>query len=133
MRHRRGGHSNGQEVGKKLKKTVRTILLIFWVILIFVLTGLPGLETPHLAACPMDKVYHFILFLVLGILGYRTVRTLYFFMLGSFVIALAELQQLAIPGRSFELMDMVAGLIGLCFAYTMFKGYRIVKHAVSKT
>jgi VanZ family protein len=100
---------------------------------IFVLTGYPGFKHSHLEQYPIDKVYHFILFLVLGVLEYRTVRTLYFFLLGVSVVLGAELQQLVIPGRTFELLDIIAGFVGLLFSYFVFTGYRKIKHAVSKT
>lgn len=116
-----------------MKNTVKIALLVSWIIVIFVLMGYPGLSTPHLDKYPMDKVYHFILFLVLGILEYRIVRTSYFFLIGITVVLVAELQQLIIPGRAFEFLDIIAGLVGLCFAYLLFRGYKRVKHAVSKT
>jgi VanZ family protein len=120
-------------VGRKLNNTIKIVLLISWIVVIFVLTGYPGLQTPHLEKYPIDKVYHFILFLVLGMLEYRTLRTSYFFIVGGIVVLFAECQQIFIPGRAFELLDIVAGFIGLCFAYIVFKGYGKIRHAVSKT
>jgi len=119
-------------MGRKLKNTVKIVLLVSWIIVIFVVTGYPGLQTPHLEKYPLDKFYHFILFFVLGIFEYRTVRTSYFFIVGVPVVLIAEFQQIFIPGRAFEFMDIAAGFIGLCFAYFVFKGYGKIKHAVSK-
>ncbi len=116
-----------------MKSTIRIALLICWIIVIFVLTGYPGLQTPHLDKYPIDKVYHFVLFLILGGLEFRIMKTLYFFAIGIPVILIAELQQILIPGRTFEVMDIIAGLVGLCFAYFILTGYRKIKHEVSKT
>ncbi len=116
-----------------MKNTIRIALLVCWIIVIFVLTGYPALKTPHLDEYPVDKVYHFVLFLILGGLEFRIMKTLYFFALGVSVILFAELQQIFIPGRAFELLDIIAGFVGLCFAYFMFTGYRKIKHEVSKT
>ena len=115
-----------------MKNTVKVGLLVSWIIVIMVLTGYPGLTHAPLKDYPLDKVYHFILFLILGILEYRLLRTPYFFLVGISIVLIAELQQLFIPGREFELLDILAGMVGLCFSYILFAGYRKIKHAISK-
>ena len=116
-----------------MKNTIKIILLVCWIVVIFVLTGYPALKTPQYDQYPLDKVYHFVLFLILGMLEYRVMKTLYFFVLGVSVVLVAELQQIIIPGREFEILDIIAGFIGLCFAYFVFTGYRKIKHALPKT
>ena len=116
-----------------MKNTIKIALLICWIIVILVLTGYPTLKTPHIDQYPLDKAYHFVLFLILGVLEYRVMKTLYFFVLGVSVVLVAELQQILIPGRTFEILDIIAGFIGLCSAYFIFTGYRKIKHAVPKT
>ena len=108
-------------------------MLICWIIVIFVLTGYPALKTPHLDQYPVDKLYHFALFLILGVLEFRIMKTLYVFVLGVSVILVAELQQIFIPGRAFEVLDIIAGFTGLCAAYLILTGYRKIKHALPKT
>ncbi|UCC11663.1 MAG: VanZ family protein [candidate division WOR-3 bacterium] len=116
-----------------MKTSIKIALLICWIIVIFVLTGYPALQTSHLDKYWIDKVYHFVLFLILGGLEFRIMKTLYFFTLGVSVILIAEFQQILIPGRTFELLDIIAGLVGLCFAYFIFTGYRKIKHEVPET
>lgn len=107
--------------------------MIVWIVVIFVLTGYPTLEPPTMTDFPIDKLYHLIIFLVLGFLQYRVLRTIYFFVVGIGTIVLAEVQQLIIPGREFEILDMFAGLLGLCIAFVVFKRRTNVENAVSKT
>ena len=116
-----------------MKNNVRIILLVFWIIVIFVLTGYPSLKTPEIKEFPVDKLYHFFIFFILGILEYRILKTHLFFLLGCSVVIIAELQQLLIPGRNFEILDMFAGVIGLLIAYIIFKWRSTLKNEVSKT
>ncbi|NOR17810.1 hypothetical protein GQ543_08920 [candidate division WOR-3 bacterium] len=116
-----------------MKNNVRIILLVFWIIVIFVLTSYPSLKTPEIKEFPVDKLYHFFIFFILGILEYRILKTYLFFLFGCSVVIIAELQQLLIPGRNFEILDMFAGVIGLLIAYIIFKWRSTLKNEVSKT
>jgi len=116
-----------------MNKNARVILLIFWIIVIFVLTGYPNLRVRTLEPFPIDKIYHFILFFILGLLEYRFLKTAIFFAIGCSVVMLAELQQLFIPGRSFEILDIVFGMIGLVLAYIIFHRRSLIRNAISKT
>ena len=116
-----------------MKKNAKIVLLIFWIIAIFILTGYPGLRVPTLKEFPIDKVYHFILFFILGILEYRILKISVFFAVGCGVVVLAEIQQLFIPGRGFELLDMVFGFIGLVLSFLIFHNQSFLKNALSKT
>jgi VanZ family protein len=103
-----------------MKKKTRTIFLILWIIVILVLTGYPTLETPKLKEVPIDKLYHFIIFFILGMLEIGLLKPRYFFLLGCGVVVVAEVQQIFIPGRDFELLDIAAGIIGLIVTYVVF-------------
>jgi VanZ family protein len=116
-----------------MKNNVRIILLVFWIIVIFVLTGYPSLKTPKIEEFPVDKLYHFLIFFILGIFEYRLLKTYLFFLLGCSVVIIAELQQLLIPGRDFEMFDIFAGVIGLLIAYIVFKWRSTLKNEISKT
>jgi VanZ family protein len=100
-----------------MKRKTRTIFLILWIIIILVLTGYPTLETPRIKEFPIDKLYHFIIFCILGALEMGLLKTRQFFMLGCGVVLVAEIQQVFIPGREFEILDIVAGIIGLVVSY----------------
>jgi VanZ family protein len=65
----------------------------------------------------LDKLYHFVVFFVMGFLAARLLSVRGFFMLGLVVLLLAEFQQLVIPGREFELSDIAAGGIALVVSY----------------
>jgi VanZ family protein len=96
-------------------------MLIVWIVIIFVLTGYPKLEVPKLREFPIDKLYHFIVFFVMGLLAAKLLRAKGFFMLGITIVLLAELQQLAIPGREFEPLDIAAGILALIVSYFVFR------------
>lgn len=110
-----------QKVGRGMKKSVQIILLVFWIIVILIVMGYPSLDAPHITDAPIDKVYHFAVFFILGVLEYRLFHLRVFFLLGCMVIAIGEIVQLASPGRSFELFDMAAGALGLLAAYLFLK------------
>jgi len=116
-----------------MKKNTKVLLLIFWIIVIFVLTGYPTLRVPTIKDLPIDKLYHFILFFVLGILEYRLLKTYLFFAIGCSVALLAEFQQILIPGRGFELLDIGFGFLGLLVSYMIFRSRSAIRNAVSKT
>lgn len=116
-----------------MKRNERIILLILWIIVIFILTGYPSLRVPKLEQFPIDKLYHFLLFFILGMLEYRLLKTTVFFIIGLSIVVLAETQQLIIPGREFELLDILAGMIGLLAAFMIFHRRRFAKNAISKT
>ena len=104
-----------------MKKNVRRIMLVVWIVIIFVLTGYPKLEVPELKQFPLDKLYHFIVFFVMGLLASKLMRAKGFFILGIVVVLMAELQQLVIPGREFEPLDIVAGILALIVSYFVFR------------
>ncbi len=116
-----------------MKKNTKVLLLIFWILIIFVLTGYPTLRVPTIKDLPIDKLYHFILFFVLGILEYRLLKTCLFFAIGCSVAFLAEFQQIFIPGRGFELLDIGFGLLGLLVSYMIFHRRSAIRNAISKT
>ena len=111
---------------------VKRILLIVWIIVIFVLTGYPTLETPKIKEFPVDKVYHFIVFLILGLLEMPILRPRNFFLLGFAIALLAEIQQIFIPGRDFEILDIVAGLVGLTIIFFILRLRKGLKNDLSK-
>ena len=104
-----------------MKKSVQILLLVFWIVVILIVMGYPSLEAPHIVDAPIDKVYHFAVFFILGILEYRLLRPRVFFLLGCMVVVTGEIEQLVSPGRSFELLDIVAGAFGLLAAYLFLK------------
>jgi len=121
------------ESGREVNRKSQIILLIVWIVVIFVLTGYPGLKSPRIKDVPVDKLYHFIAFFLLGIFEIRVMKPVMFFTVGTTVALLAEFQQLIIPGRDFEWMDIIAGIFGLIIVFLFGRRRELVKNGVSKT
>jgi len=115
-----------------MKRSIQWALLILWVVVIFALTGFPLLEAPKIKHFPEDKLYHFIVFFIMGLLSTKLLKVKGFFLLGISVLLLAEFQQLIIPGRDFEVLDIVAGGMGLVMSHFVFR-QKGVKGDVSET
>ena len=96
--------------------------LIFYWIILFTLTTLPAQSVPSVGVS--DKLEHLLAYFVLSILLYLTllfqrksVLLKNYAMLFTILIVFAygiidELHQLMIPGRSCELLDFLADMIG---------------------
>lgn len=107
-----------------MKKNIRRMLLILWIVIIFVLMGFPMLEMPKVKDFPIDKLYHFIVFFVMALLASRSMGARNYYVLGTAVVILAEVQQLVVPGRDFEFLDMAAGFVALVVGYFLFRERR---------
>lgn len=116
-----------------MKNSAQIALLVLWIVIIFVLTGYPALKTPGIEKFPADKVYHFTLFFILGILAIRLVGMYLYFLLGLGIAIVAETQQVFIPGRNFEILDIAAGILGFFTFFVINKIRSTHKHGVSKT
>lgn len=103
-----------------MKRSIDLLLLVFWIAVIFFLTGFPSLESPKIREIPIDKFYHFLLFFVYGILGLRVLNLGIYFVSGILIVITAETQQIFIPGRDFEFFDIIAGFIGLLAVYAIY-------------
>lgn len=115
-----------------MKTNIKKILLVLWIIVIFVLTGYPTLEAPKINQFSVDKLFHFIVFFILGLFEMRLLKHRNFFLIGCSIVLLAEAQQLFIPGRDFEILDIFAGILGLVVVYFIFKMKRSVGNDLSK-
>ncbi|OPX18279.1 hypothetical protein BXT86_02160 [candidate division WOR-3 bacterium 4484_100] len=104
-----------------MTKSVRWVLLILWIGIIFVLTGYPKLSVPRIDKFPADKIYHFVAFFILGLCELRLFKWRDYFILGCSVALLAEFQQFFVPGRDVELFDILAGISGLLICYLIFR------------
>ncbi len=103
-----------------MKQSINILLLIVWITVIFMLTGFPSLESPKIKEFPIDKFEHFLLFFIYGLIAIRTLNTAVYFISGILIVVTAEVQQIFIPGRDFEFLDMVAGLIGLITIFIIY-------------
>ena len=111
----------------------RSLLAILWLLAILVATLTPGEQIPETPdVIGFDKLVHFSLFLILVFLWNRAsmksqteklnknkIITNYL-VFGIGIAILVEYLQRFIPGRSFDLWDMVANILGgtigtICF------------------
>lgn len=117
-----------------MKRRIKWTVLLIWTAVVFVLTGYPSLESPKIIEFPIDKAYHFMIFFILGLLAVRIFRLKGYLIFCGVAVILAEMQQLWIPGRDFELLDIIAGISGFVAAYIVYsiaRGRR-ARHALSK-
>ena len=119
--------------------------LIFYWIILFTLTTLPTESVPSVGVS--DKVEHLLAYFVLSILLYLTllfqrksVLLKNYAMLFTILIVFAygiidELHQLMIPGRSCELLDfladMIGGIIGIIIVKILFSFYKFQETTAS--
>ncbi len=107
-----------------MNRSVRILLLVLWIVVIFVLTGYPSLRPPQIPNFPIDKVYHFIIFFILAFFEKPLLKPIHFILLGMGIAVVAEAQQLIVPGRDWEILDILAGVAGLMFGFLIFKKRR---------
>jgi VanZ family protein len=119
-------------MGTAVKLRVRAALLFAWIGIILFLTAYPSLPMPKIKSFPIDKVYHFILFFIFGLFARPVLRPVKYFGFGVGLILIAEFQQLFIPGRDFEIMDMVAGCVGLIVFFIISLPKRSLRNDLSK-
>jgi len=115
-----------------VKTGVRVTMLIVWIGVILFLTAYPSLPAPKINSFPIDKVAHFTLFFIFGIVARPVLKPLKYFGSGAALILIAEFQQLFIPNRDFEIMDMIAGAIGLAAYFLVSWPKRSLKNDLSK-
>ena len=102
----------------------RIIFLVFWITTIFLLTGYPSISLPPIKGFPFDKIAHAVIFLIMGLIQRPLLRFRSYCLLGLAVVLVAEFQQLFIPGRTFELGDILAGLVGIAIPLAIIRRNR---------
>lgn len=105
-----------------MNRRARIIFLVFWIIIILLLTGYPSIPVPPIRQFPADKIAHAVIFLIMGLIQRRLWRSGFYCLLGVTVILIAEFQQLIIPGRTFEIGDILAGLVGITIPLVFTRG-----------
>jgi VanZ family protein len=77
-----------------------------WAGVIVVLTSVPGRDVPDVGVPHIDKLVHFVLYAVLGVLLARAIVAIALF------AAADEWHQRWVPGRSTDLLDWCADVAG---------------------
>lgn len=101
---------------------VRLLPIVFYVLLIFLVSSIPDFVPPGPRFMLRDKVAHFVEYFILGLLLFRGARweisrsriaTLVFLCaIGASVGALDEFYQSLIPGREMDVRDWMADVFG---------------------
>jgi VanZ family protein len=99
---------------------------IFWALLIFASSSMPGEKLPDLPILRLDKLIHFGVYFMLALLTFRALRhqTRFAFLSRhslSFTVliiilygATDEVHQYFVPGRSADVFDLLADTVGAC-------------------
>lgn len=108
-----------------------TLPLIIWVIIMLILSSIPGSGIPSSPVIPVDKIAHFTEYLVFAALLGRYIyfkknRALIATLLIVFIVsivysALDELHQLYIPYRDCSYEDLIADILGVLFGLLAFR------------
>lgn len=119
----------------KLKPRTAWLLSGSWALVIFVLSSIPGGRFPEVHVVHADKMVHVVIYGLLGSLFYFALRTsthqktLFSIAAATFLTTLYgasdETHQLFVRGRSADLFDiaadMVGGLLGVCATALFFR------------
>lgn len=100
----------GQKGG--VKKYIPPIL---WMIVIFILSSIPGKQFPEMPFPHFDKLAHIGLYSVLGFLLARAFgrKTIVVILVGVIYGLLDETHQLFVPFREFSLLDLLSDTTGV--------------------
>lgn len=112
-----------------------TLPLIIWVIIMMILSSIPGSGIPTPSVVPIDKIAHFTEYLVFAtLLGrylyFKKNRTVIATLLIVFIISviysiLDELHQLYIPYRDCSYQDLIADIFGVLSGLVAFRFWAI--------
>ena len=90
-----------------------------YLLLILILSSIPGNSVPNIVSLTWDKLIHFFEYVVLGFLGYRAflhnneLNIYLFCFMGILFGCFDELWQSMIPGRFSSHYDVIADVIGV--------------------
>jgi VanZ family protein len=103
---------------KSIDKKTWVLLASVWSILIFIGCGMPGSNLPKLTVWDhFDKVVHFVLFGGCTYLWFMAFPKYLYRVAGLvllFGIAIEFYQKYFVPGRSFDVWDILADALGIC-------------------
>ena len=110
-----------------VKTVLRTLPAVVYAALIFYLSSIPGRDVPHVGI--NDKVLHFILYAVFGILLMLACPRFWIAVGVGLLYAVSdEWHQSFVPGRAVEVLDVCADVAGVAAASWFFKWLRGFSH-----
>jgi len=102
-----------------MKKKYFKIAFYIWAVILFTLTSIPKLQTPIDDSLNIDKLAHFIVYLIFAFLFMKMFDENQYIqklkilsVLAVIIPILDESHQILIPGRSFSYYDILADFLG---------------------
>lgn len=88
---------------------------ILWMIVIFILSSIPGSEFPKEPFSGFSVLVHLVEYSILGMLWYRVLKKKFIVVLiiGMLYGISDEIHQLFVPFREFSVLDMIADAAGV--------------------
>ena len=111
-----------------MKNKYYKIAFYIWAGVIFTLTSIPKLQSPLDDSLNIDKLAHFIVYMIFAYLFMKMFDTKQYiqklkklYVLAVFIPIFDELHQIPIPGRSFSYYDILADFLGFFIVIIYFK------------
>jgi VanZ family protein len=111
---------SGKLKGGAENKSWTRWLVYLWAGLIFALSSVPNLNPPRLEIVGIDKLAHFVEYLILACFAFgntRRTRSKYILPLILLFAVADELHQQFIPGREVELADLGINFVGILLGW----------------
>lgn len=111
-----------------MKNKYYKIAFYIWAGVIFTLTSIPKLQSPLDDSLNIDKLAHFIVYMIFAYLFMKMFDTKQYIhklkllsVLAIIIPIFDELHQIPIPGRSFSYYDILADFLGFLIVIIYFK------------
>ena len=117
--------------------------VIFWAAAIFIQSSMSDIITPDLGFSMQDKFGHLIVYAILGLLLIRALlyqpnQSIYdkagwlTFLIGSGYAISDEIHQSFVPGRSADVEDVIADIIGIAIVLCIFYIRKLIRQQREK-
>ena len=95
---------------------IKYLLPILWMVVIFVLSSIPGTAFPKQPFPYFTELAHLVEYSILGILWYRVLKPKIFLVLVICILygISDEIHQLFVPFREYSILDMALDTVGVC-------------------
>ena len=123
------------ELNKSRKFLLYQLPAILWIIAIFIQSSISKLATPDLGFKSQDKLAHLVEFAILAFLltkaffyypnaQWRKKWYLLTLLVGGFYAVFDETHQFFVPGRTADLYDVLADVIGVLIVITIYRFFK---------
>ena len=111
-----------------MKNKYNKIAFYIWAGVVFTLTSIPKLQSPLDDSLNIDKLAHFVVYMIFAYLFMKMFDTKQYiqklkllYILAVIIPIFDELHQIPIPGRSFSYYDILADFLGFLTVIIYFK------------